>query len=73
MAKQKDNSGDSKDLINMDYESDLFMLEERRNILFQLVQNIYEIALKAHTSSELKEKFLCSVATIDEVRTEFKI
>lgn len=68
---KKGESSDSRPL-NKDYEMDLFMLEERRNVLFEFVQKVYQNALKAHTNPELKEKFLGSVATIDEVRTEFR-
>ncbi|KOB67197.1 putative bel12 ag transposon polyprotein [Operophtera brumata] len=54
----------------MDLE--IILVEQKRNTLFEYIQIVYNNSQKAHTDAESLENFLCSVATIDETRAEFR-
>lgn len=52
-------------------DKELIMLEAKRNVLFERMQNIYERSKTAHSSEVNGESFLSYCVTVDNIRTEF--
>lgn len=67
-GKLKDKTDPSASEVDLE----LILVEKKRNTLFEFIQTVYENSKKARTDDESRERFLCSVETIDEIRTEFR-
>lgn len=52
-------------------ETELTILEAKRNILFERIQDIYERSKTANVSEVNKESFLSYCMTVDDIRTDF--